>query len=94
MKNWQLFFPLVVHMSALWWGLTALKFSFTWVWHKGPQGPPKYEKKYFLFSYFGFKLQISYQIVSLFDMYMDMGERIAGKQDSPCLIIDDPLRAP
>ena len=39
-------------------------------------------------------LNISNQIVSLFDMYMDMGERIAGKQDRPSLIIEDPLRAP
>ena len=37
---------------------------------------------------------MSYQIVSLFDMYMDMGERIAGKQDRPSLIIEVPLRAP
>ena len=28
--------PLVIHMSALWWGLTALIFSFTWVQHKDP----------------------------------------------------------
>ena len=27
-------------------------------------------------------------------MYMDMGERIAAKQDRPSLIIEDPLRAP
>ena len=30
-------------------------------------------------------------------MYIDMGERIAGKQDTVCrpsLIIEDPLRAP
>ena len=46
------------------------------------------------FSYFGFKLTISYQIASLFDMYIDMGERIAGKQDRPSLVIEDPLRAP
>ena len=62
---------------------------------KGPPGSPKYEKKYIFFSYFGCKLKFSYQIVSLFDMYMDMGERIAGKQDRPSLIIEDPpLRAP
>ena len=36
---------------------------------------------------------MSYQIVSLFDMYMDMGERIARKQDRPSLNIEDPLRA-
>ena len=33
-------------------------------------------------------------IVSLFNMYIDMGERIAGKQDRPSVIIEDPLRAP
>ena len=27
-------------------------------------------------------------------MYIDMGERIAGKQDMPSLIIEDSLRAP
>ena len=32
--------------------------------------------------------------VSLFKMYMDMGERIAAKQDRPSLIIENPLRAP
>ena len=74
-------------MSALWWGLTALKFSFTWVRHKSAPGPPpKYEKKYIL----GLNFKISYQIVSLSNMYMDMGERIAGKQDMPSLIIEDP----
>ena len=35
-----------------------------------------------------------YQIASLFDMYIDMGERIAGKQDRLSLIIEHPLRAP
>ena len=37
---------------------------------------------------------MSYQIASLFHMYIDMGERIAGNQDRPSLIIEDPLRAP
>ena len=37
---------------------------------------------------------MSYQIASLFHMYIYMGERIAGEQDRPCLIIEDPLRAP
>ena len=49
-------FPLLY--IYLWWGLTALKFSSTWVWHNGlPQDhpPPPYEKKKYL-SYFGFKL--------------------------------------
>ena len=87
-------FSLVIHLSALWWGLTALKFSFTWVRHKGPPGPPKYEKSIYFFHILGLNLKISYQIVSLFDMYMDIGERIAGKQDRPSLIIEDPLRAP
>ena len=81
-------------MSALWWGLTVLNFSFTWVQHKGPPGPPKYEKKVYFFHILGLNLNISYQIVSLFDMYMDMGERIAGKQDRPSSVIEDPLKAP
>ena len=34
---------------------------------------------------------MSHQIVSLFDMHIDMGERIAGKQDRPSPIIEDPL---
>ena len=80
-------------MFALWWGLTALKFSFTWVEHKGPQDPPNIKKVYF-FHILGLSLKISYQIVSLFYMYIDMCERIAGKQDRPSLIIEDPLRAP
>ena len=60
----------------------------------GPPGPPKYEKKSIFFHILGLNLKISYQIVSLFDMYIDMGERIAGKQDRPSLIIEDPLRDP
>ena len=32
----------------------------------------------------------SHQIVSLFDMYIDMGERIDKEQDRPSLIIEDP----
>ena len=94
MKNWWLFFSLVINLSALLWGLTALKFSFTWVRHKGPPGPPKYEKNIYFFHILGLNLKISYQIASLFHMYIDMGERIAGKQDRPSLIIEDPLRAP
>ena len=37
---------------------------------------------------------MSYQIASLFHMYIYMGERIAGKQDRFSLVIEDPLRAP
>ena len=58
-----------------------------------PPGPPKYEKKYF-FHILGLNLKMSYQIASLFHVYIDMGERIAGKQDRFSLIIEDPLRAP
>ena len=63
MKNWRLFFFLVIHISALFWGLTGLKFSFTWVWCKGPQDPPKYEKKY-IFHILGLNLKMSHQIAS------------------------------
>ena len=51
-------------------------------------------KKVYIFHILGLNLNISYQIVSLFVMYIDMGERIAGKQDMPSLIIEDSLRAP
>ena len=94
MKNWWLFFSLVINLSALLWGLTALKFSFTWVRHKGPPGPPQIWKKYYFCHILGLNLKISYQIASLFHMYIYMGEWIAGEQDRPSLIIEDPLRAP
>ena len=62
--------------------MNFLKFSFTWVRRKAPPGPPKYEKKkYYFFHILGLNLKMSYQIASLFHMYIDMGERIAGKQD-------------
>ena len=61
---------------------------------RAPQDPPKYEKRYIFFNILGLNLKISYQIVSLFYMYMDMGERIAGKRDRPSLIIEDPLQGP
>ena len=51
-------------------------------------------KKIIFFHILGLNLKISYQIVSLFDLYMDMGERIAGTQDRLSLIIEDPLRDP
>ena len=51
-------------------------------------------KKVFFSSYFGFiNLINSYQIVSLFDMYIDMGGRIAGKEDSPSPINEGPLNS-
>ena len=49
------------------------------------------KKSIYFFHILGLNLKISYQIVSLFDMYMDMGERIARKQDRPSLNIEDPL---
>ena len=62
---------------------------------QGPPGPPKYEeKKVYFYHILGLNLKISYQIVSLFDMYINMGERIAEEQDRPSLIIEDSLRAP
>ena len=43
------------------------------------------KKSIYFFHILGLNLKNSYRIVSLFDMYMDIGERIAGK---PSLIID------
>ena len=39
-------------------------------------------------------LKMSYQIASYFGMCIDISKRIAGKEDRPSLIIEDPLRAP
>ena len=58
-----------------------------------PQDPPNMKKSLF-FHILGLNLKISYQIVSLCDMYIDMGERITGKQDRPSLIIEDPPQGP
>ena len=55
---------------------------------------PQIWKKVYFFHILGVNLKFSYQIVSLFDMYIDMGERIAGKQDRPSLIIEDPPPGP
>ena len=70
-----------------WWLFFVLKFSFNWVRRKGPTAS-------IFFHILGLNIKHSYQIASLFDMYIDMGERIAGKQDRPSLIIEDPFRAP
>ena len=59
-----------------------------------PTGPPKYEKKVYFFHILGLNLKISYQMASLFDVYIYIGERTSGKQDRPSLIIEHPLRAP
>ena len=93
-RSYQADRPLVINLSALLWGLGALKFSFTWVRCKAPPGPPQIWKKVLFVHILGLNLKMSYQIASLFHMYIDMGERIAGKQDRFSLIIEDPLRAP
>ena len=76
-------FTLVINLSALLWVLGSM--------YGPPQDPPNMKKVLF-FHILG--LNISYQIASLFCMYIDMGKRIAGKQDRFSLIIEDPLRAP
>ena len=54
-----------------------------------PQDPPNM-KKSIIFHILGLNIKISYPIVSLFDMYIYMVERLAGKQDRPSLIIEGP----
>ena len=54
------------------------------------QDLPNMKKKY-IFHILGLSLNMYYYIASLFHMYIDMGERIAGKQDRRSLIIEDPL---
>ena len=58
-----------------------------------PQDPPNMKKSIF-FHILGLNFKISYQIASLFDMHIVMGERIAGKQDRHSLLIEHPLRDP
>ena len=52
------------------------------------------KKNVYFFHILGLNLKSSYQIASLFDMYIDMGERIAGKEDRLSLIIEDPPQGP
>ena len=59
-----------------------------------PQDPQIWKIKYIFFHTLDLNLKIAYQIVSLFDMYIDMGERIAGKQDRPSLIMKTPPQGP
>ena len=95
LKNWQLFFFPLLYICLLCdevllpWNFRSPGFNI-----RAPQDPPNMKKKVYFCHILGLNLKISYQIVSLFDMYIDMGERIAGKQDRPSLIIEDPLRAP
>ena len=49
------------------------------------------KKSIIFFHILGLNLKISYQIASLFHMYIDMGERIAGKQDRFSLIIEEKM---
>ena len=59
---------------------------------RAPQDPPNMKKILFL-SYFGFKLKNLLSDCFLIS-HIHMGERIAGEQDRPSLVIEDPLRAP
>ena len=58
----------------------------------GPPRPPRIAQNALKFSFTWVKnvLKMSYQIASLFHMYIDMGERIAGKQDR----FEDPPQGP
>ena len=58
---------------------------------RAPQDPPNMKKTYIFFHILCFNYTILCQIASLFDMYIYMGERIAGKQDRHSLIIEHPL---
>ena len=53
-------------------------------------GPPP---NMIFFHILGLNINFFYEIASLFDMYIDMGER-AGKQDRPSPVIEDPPQGP
>ena len=59
---------------------------------KGPQHPPN--MIFFFLHILGLNLNLFYQMASLVDMYIDMGERIVGKQDRLSVIIEDPPNSP
>ena len=61
-------------------------------WWRGGRGLPSLIALFF--HILGLNLKMSYQIASLFHMYIDMGETIAGKQDRFSLIIEDPPQGP
>ena len=69
----------------------ALIFWYPWVRLDAHQDPIKMKKNTNkIIAYFGLNLKRFYPIASLFDMLIDMGERIAGKQNGPILIIECP----
>ena len=64
-------FPLVVHMSPLWWGLHLLTFRcscYPWILCKGPTWPRKKWNLFYFFHIFYFNSKGSYHIASIFDM--------------------------
>ena len=77
--------------------LLPWKFWFTWFDVRAP-APPKYDFFFFFFFFFFIfwvlNLNLFYQMASSVDMYIDMGERIVGKQDRLSLIIEDPPQGP
>ena len=90
MKNWWYFLPLLY--------ICLLCDEVLLPWNFRSHGfdvidPSQIWKKVYFFHILGLSFKISYQIASLFDMFIDMGERIAGKQDRLTLIIEHLLRA-
>ena len=61
---------------------SSSKFWYPWIRCNG-KGPRthKNEKKLILFNIIDSNFKCFYQILSLFDMYMDIDEKIAWKQD-------------
>ena len=80
MKNWQLIFPLLYICLLCDEVLLPWNFRSPGLNIRAPQDPLNMKKKVYFFHILGLNLKISYQIVSLFCMYIDMCERIAGKQ--------------
>ena len=92
-KTGGYFFSTSYIMSgALYYGLYYPEMLVPWVQQKRPPGPPKYDF-FFGSSYLDLNFK-SYRIALLFDIYIDMSERIVGKQDRPSLIIEGPPGPP
>ena len=56
----------------------------------GPPGPPKRRIQVFFLHILDFNSKGSHHIASIFDMYININERVDVKQDGPSLIIEAP----
>ena len=96
-KNWRFFFFLLYICLLCDEVLLPWKFGnpgFDVRVPQDPPPPPQIYKNIYIFYILDFNFKSSFQIVSLFHMYIDMSEMIAGDQDRLSLIIECPPPPP